>query len=104
MTSFRILINANRDNVRISRIYSLGHDNNLLGWEEEAAEKLQDICFNYDDPGDCHLVGEAMWLYMRFTKSNRAVIKPEPFQDAVAVTMQRVHRNNTPRKKKTHDN
>lgn len=100
MTDFRVLIRAGREDVRIVRVYSLGHDYNIPAWEEEAAEKLQDICFNAQDPGDCHLVGEALWLYMRFTKSNRAIIKPEPFQNAVAVTMQRVHRNNTPGRKK----
>ncbi len=100
MTSFRILINANRDNVRISRIYSLGHDNNLLAWEEEVSDKLQDICFYLGDPGNCHLVGEAKWLYMRLTKSNRAIIKDFAFDGAEKITMQRVHRNNTPRKKR----
>jgi len=100
MTSFGVLIRAGRDDVRITRIYSRGHDSNLPAWEEEASEVLQDICFNTGDPGDCHLVGEAMCLYMRFTKSNRAVIKPEPFDGAEPVTMQRVHRNNTPRRKK----
>lgn len=99
MTDFGILIRAGRDDVRITRIYSIGHDNNLPAWEEEAAEKLPDLCFNFKDPGDCHLVGEAMCLYMRFTKSNRAVIKHEPFEGAQPVTMQRVHRNNTPRRK-----
>ncbi len=99
MTEFNVIIRAGRDDVRIVRVYSLGHDNNLPGWEEEVAEKLPYICFNLRDKGDCHLVGEAMWMYMRFTKSNYAVIKPIPFDGAVAVTMQRVHRNNTPRKK-----
>jgi len=100
VTDFNVLIRAGRDDVRIVRVYSMGHDNNLPAWEEEASESLPDICFNNNDPGDCHLVGEAMWLYMRFTKSNRAIIKPEHFENAVAVTMQRVHRNNTPGRKR----
>jgi hypothetical protein len=100
MTEFRVLIRMGRTDRRIVRLYSLGHDSNLAAWEEEAAEKLSDICFNIRDPGDCHLVGEARWLYMRFTKSNAAVIKPDPFKGAEAVTMQRVHRNNTPRRKR----
>lgn len=99
MTDFGVLVRAGRDDVRIVRVYSLGHDNNLSAWEEEAAERLAYICFNFRDPGDCHLVGVAMCLYMRFTKGSRAVIKPDPFENATAVTMQRVHRNNTPRKK-----
>lgn len=64
MTDFLILIRAGRDDVRIVRVFSKGHDHNLAAWEEEAAERLQALCFNYNDPGDCHLVGEAMWLYM----------------------------------------
>lgn len=99
MTAFGVLIRSGRADVRITRIYSRGHDNNLPAWEEEVADLLQDICRAFRDPGDCKLVGEAKWLYMRFTKSNRAVIKPEPFAGAEAVTMQRVHRNNAPRKK-----
>ena len=100
MTAFGVLIRAGRDDVRISRVYSLGHDKNLMAWEEEVAENLQDICFNFGDKGDCQLVGEAKWLYMRFTKGNRAIVKDFEFDNAVAVTMQRVHRNNTPKKKK----
>lgn len=100
MTSFDVLIRPGRDDIRIARVFSLGHDNNLPAWEEEAAERLQEICSHFDDPGDCRLVGEAKWLYMRITKSNRAVIKPDPFDGAEAVTMQRVHRNNTPQRKR----
>ena len=99
MTSFGVLIRAGRDDARITRLYSPGHDGNLPAWEEEAAEVLPGICKHFGDPGDCHLVGEARCVYMRFTKSNRAVIKPEPFDNAEPVTMQRVHRNNTPRRK-----
>ncbi len=99
MTDFRILIRPSSDDVRICRVFSDGHDSNLPAWEEEAAEKLSDICFNAGDRGDCHLVGEAKWLYMRLTKSNRAIIKEFEFEGAEKITMQRVHRNNTPRKK-----
>ena len=99
MTEFYVLIHAQREDVRIVRLYTIGHDNNLSAWQEEAAERLPDICFNIGDAGNCHLVGEAKWLYLRFTKGNRAVINNKPFGSAIPVTMQRVHRNNTPRKK-----
>lgn len=99
MTFFRTLIRPSRDDTRICRIYSAVHDTNLAAWEEDVAEKLANICLHFGDPGDCKLVGEAKWLYMRFTKSNRAIIKEFEFEGAEKITMIRVHRNNTPRKK-----
>lgn len=100
MTDFRILIRPSRDDVRICRIFSAGHDANLPAWEEEVTEHLADICFNFGDRGDCKVVGEAKWLYMRFTKGNRAIIKDFEFEGSEKITMIRVHRNSTPKRKK----
>lgn len=84
----------------ISRIYSLGWDNNIGAWQEEVEESFADICREHrDDPDKCMLVGEARWLWMRFSASNLATVKPDEFKGAQQVTMIRVHRRRTPKMK-----
>jgi hypothetical protein len=78
---------------RICRIYSPGWDTNIDGWAEEVAEAFESFCrFHGDDPAACKLVGEAKWVWMRFSKSMAATVKEDEFAGAERVTMFRVHR------------
>lgn len=92
MTQSKCLFRLGKDN-RIARIYSTGHDNNIEAWAEEVAEEFDSFCrFHGDDPAACQLVGEAKWVWMRFSKSMIATVKEYEFQGAEPVTMFRVHR------------
>lgn len=82
----------------VSRIYSLGWDDNLSAWEEEIRESFGKIIERFgDDPSDCHLQGEAKWVWMTRHKYPRIVVEePKDSQSWMEATMIRVRRNNTP--------
>jgi len=100
MTQFNALFRIGKDRqltARIVRIYSEGWDNNLGAWTEEVTEVFDELCRFYgDDPGACRIVGDARWLWMRFSRNMVATVKAEQFNGSKQVTMVRVHRKNTP--------
>lgn len=78
---------------RITRIYSTGWDQNIGAWREEVEEVFEEFCrHSGDDPAACQLVGEAKWVWLRFSGSGRAMINEQEFRGAEKATMIRVHR------------
>lgn len=101
MTQLKALYRVTEE-VRICRIYSDGWDSNIAAWEEEVREAFDEFCeFVGDDPKACEIVGEAKWVWMKFTKSRRAQISLEEFPGASQVTMIRVHRKRGKRERST---
>lgn len=91
-TTFHALFRIGID-YRITRIYSEGWDSNIAAWQEEVEEHFDAICRYYgDDPKSCKLVGEAKWVWMRFSAKMVAKISEQEFKGASQVTMIRVHR------------
>lgn len=99
MPDFHVLHRVARDGARgyLVRIYSEGWDKNIGAWQEEVSEQFAEICRHFgDDPEKCELVGEAKWLWMRFSPKLIATVCPEEFNNASQVTMIRVHRRRRP--------
>lgn len=78
---------------RVTRLYSEGWDANIAAWQEEVEEHFEEIIRYYgDEPKSCRLVGEAKWVWMRFSINRVAKISEQEFKGASQVTMIRVHR------------
>lgn len=85
----------------VCRLYSKDWDRNIDAWLDEIKENFDSILLHFgDDPKAAHVHGEPKHLWMRFTKGRRAIIKDFEFEGAEQITMIRVHRNSTPKRKK----
>ena len=96
-SDWRVLVlRRNGSPAYITRIYIRGHEENLGAWEDEVLQDFDAICRAHnDDPAQCHLRGEAKWVWMK-CGPKYCRVKLEEFSGAEPVTMIRVHRNRTP--------